>query len=61
MANNYNDIMHYVARDRTFRNLSVHDLKVMRANMIETNNFTKYQFALVQYWIMQKENRLPQL
>ena len=51
--------MFYVARDRTFRHLSVHDLKIMRANMVQQKNYSKYQFALVQYWIMKKENRLP--
>lgn len=57
--NNFDDIMPLVYRDRTLRHLSPHDLKVMRANMIELGNHTKYQFALVQYWIMKKEHRLP--
>ena len=57
--NNFNDIMPFVYRDNTLKHLTPHDLKVMRANMIMLGNYTKYQFALVQYWIMKKENRLP--
>jgi len=53
------DPMHYVVRDTTLQLLSVHDLKIMRANMIESGKHTKYEFAHVQYWIMKKEDRLP--
>lgn len=51
------DLMTYIVRDTRYRNLSAHDLKIIRKNMIESGNYSKYEFALVQYWIMQKENR----
>lgn len=54
-----NDIMYKVPKDDRYATLSAHDLKVIRKNMIEHGGFTKYEFALVQFWIMQKEGRLP--
>lgn len=56
----HDDIMFHVPRDDRFARMSVHDLKMYRKNMVEQGGWTKYQFALVQFWIMQKEGRLPQ-
>lgn len=57
------DALHHVVRDDRYARLSAHDLKVMRANMIEAGEWHKgnYQAALVQFWIMKKENRLDQI
>lgn len=55
----YSDAMHYVPKDDRFARLSPHDLKMMRKNMVEQGGYDKYEFALVQFWIMQKEGRLP--
>jgi len=48
-------------KDARYNNLSIHDLKMMRKNMIEQGKHTKYEFACVQYHIMKKENRLDHL
>ena len=53
------DPIHAMLRDDRYKNLSVHDLKMMRKNMVERGKYSKYEFALVQFWIMKKENRLP--
>lgn len=57
------DPLHHVVRDDRYSRLSAHDLKVMRANMINAGQWTKgnYEAALIQFWIMQKENRLKDL
>lgn len=58
--NDENDIMYHVPKDDRYARMSAHDLKVMRANMIEQGAWEgNYQAALIQFWIMQKENRLP--
>lgn len=54
-----NDILYHVPHDDRYARLSVHDLKVTRANMIASSKYTKYELALVQFWIMKKEGRLP--
>ena len=53
------DPLHHIVRDDRYSKLSVHDLKVMRANMIKAGQWVKGNFAaaLVQYWIMKKEGR----
>lgn len=58
---NERDPLAYVVRDDRYANLTAHDLKVIRANMIQAGAWTKtnYEAALVQFWIMQKEGRLP--
>lgn len=48
-----------IMKSSNYKNLTTHDLKVMRANMINSGNFTKFEFAEVQYWIMEKEGRNP--
>ena len=59
------ELIHAICRDDKYKSMSVHDLKVMRANMIKMgyahDERTKYEFALVQFWIMQKEGRLTSL
>lgn len=56
------ELIHAIARDDRYKSMSVHDLKVVRANMVKLgyahNEHTKYEFALVQFWIMHKEGRL---
>lgn len=52
------DIAHEIVRDTRYEGMTAHDLKVMRSNMIERSDHTKYELACVQYWIMSKENRL---
>lgn len=54
------DMLIDVMKDDRFSSLSVHELKVMRANMINQGGYSKFEFALVQFWIMKKENRLDQ-
>ena len=53
-------MMYYVPKDDRYARLTVHDLKVMRANMIAQGDWEgNYESALIQFWIMQKEGRLP--
>lgn len=55
------DLLISLLKDKRYENHTAHDLKVMRANMINRGGFTKYEMALIQYWIMKKENRLSDL
>lgn len=59
MSKERDQIMFHVPRDDRYSRLSAHDLKIMRANMVSRGGYSKYDFALVQFWIMQKEDRLP--
>jgi len=58
MKNNDNLIIE-IMKNSKLSNLTIHELKVMRANMINSGTFTKYELAEVQYWIMDKEGRNP--
>lgn len=59
MMNDNDILLRDIPQDSRYKDLTVHDLKVMRANMITMGGYTKYAFASVQYWIMHKEGRLP--
>lgn len=48
-------------KDKRYANYTVHELKMMRKNMTEQGKYTQYEYALVQYYIMKKENRLDHL
>lgn len=59
MSNQESLVLHHIMKDHRYLNLSAHDLKVRRANMINSGTATKYDLACIQYWIMHKEDRLP--
>jgi hypothetical protein len=46
-----------IVSDTRYVNQTADELKVLRANMINTGTATKYDLACVQYWIMEKEDR----
>ena len=48
----------YVVKDNRFKDKSLDELKLLRANM-HYRGARDYDLACVQYWIMLKENRLP--
>lgn len=59
MSNKEEPLIITAAKDYRYLRMSVAELKQMRANMLRHGGYNKYQFALVQYYIMKKENRLP--
>lgn len=58
---NYSDALRFIPTDDRYASLSAHDLKIIRKNMIEQGGYNKYQLALVQFWIMKKEDRLSSI
>lgn len=54
-----NLLLNHIVKDERYKTKEVHDLKVLRANMINSGTATKYDLACIQYWIMKKEGRLP--
>jgi hypothetical protein len=52
-------LLRYIIKDERYKDRTAHDLKVTRANMINSGTATKYDLACIQYWIMYKEGRLP--
>ncbi|KKK71269.1 hypothetical protein LCGC14_2915630 [marine sediment metagenome] len=53
--------LRYIVKDETYASYSVHELKTLRANMVNSGAIDRYEFALVQYTLMNKENRLNDL
>lgn len=52
------DMVRYIVRDTRYSPLSLHDLLLTRANMVNAGSHTKYELACLQYWIMVKQGRL---
>lgn len=60
MANNEDSmVLNHIIKDERYINMTSHDIKVLRGNMITAGTATKYELACVQYWLMHKEDRLP--
>lgn len=54
-------LMDTIKKNPSLRKMSVHELKLLRAKMVETGAYSKYETAAVQFWIMHKEGRTPGL
>lgn len=49
-----------ILKDARYKDKTADELKMIRANMINSGTATKYDLSCVQYWIMEKEDRIPQ-